>query len=40
MHKEKRPWKLKGKNIADVVIFLGMLINAIVIVLILYFFAF
>ncbi len=29
---------LKGKNLADVVIFLGMFINAVVVLLILYFF--
>jgi hypothetical protein len=37
---QKRPWSIKGKNLADVVIFLGMMTNAVVIMLILYFFVF
>jgi hypothetical protein len=40
MHEPKKPWMLKGKNLADIVIFLGMAINAVVILLILYFFVF
>ena len=38
MHEQKKQWMLKGKNLADIVIFLGMAINAVVILLILYFF--
>jgi len=40
MQDEKRPWTIKGKNLADIVIFIGMSINAVVILLILYFFVF
>lgn len=40
MQEKKNTWILKGKNLADIVILLGMLINAVVIILILYFFVF
>lgn len=40
MQEQKKPWTFKGKNIADIVIFLGMFINVVVIMLILYFFVF
>lgn len=38
MNEQKKLWTLKGKNLADIVIFLGMVINAVVILMILYFF--
>ena len=40
MQESNLPRFLKGKNLADLVIFLGMMINAVVILLILYFFVF
>tara|TARA_B100001964_G_scaffold241146_1_gene312770 strand:- start:6105 stop:6239 length:135 start_codon:yes stop_codon:yes gene_type:complete len=40
VREDKKPWMFKGKNLADILIFTGMLINAAVIILILYFFVF